>query len=307
MTNEELVIQIQEGKNVSGNMVQLYQQNRGMICKAAKPYCAVAEMEDLIQEAYIALDKAVKKFDTSAGYKFSTYFMTALDRHYKRYCDKQSPVTMTHGFNNTGRLYSRTKEEIMQQTGGEINDGCMMALMEMKPKAFNDFMKALNCIQCVSLDAQTTDDDNESATLYNLFRDDSDFTEELIESAERKRLYKKLWKAYWKDLTHRQQQVLYYTVVRGKTGNETAELLNVSRQAVSASKKTALNKLLKCEKLKSLAKEFDYGCAAAFSGGVGRFNNSGYSSVEAVALKHLEIEEQAASASAIYTAILQVI
>ena len=59
MTNEELVEQIQNGVNVKENMGLLYEQNIGFITKIVHPFSAYAEEEDLMQEAYIGLHKAV--------------------------------------------------------------------------------------------------------------------------------------------------------------------------------------------------------------------------------------------------------
>lgn len=56
MTNEELVKLIKSGKQEYSE--QLYKQNKGIILKHAKRYSRYADIDDLIQEGYIALIKA---------------------------------------------------------------------------------------------------------------------------------------------------------------------------------------------------------------------------------------------------------
>ena len=62
MENEELVEQIQAGINPTENMEQLYLQNRSFIYQQAKKYAAYADMDDLMQEAYLGLYEAVKHY-----------------------------------------------------------------------------------------------------------------------------------------------------------------------------------------------------------------------------------------------------
>lgn len=49
MTNEQLAIRIQAGIDVSDNMLQLWQQNRGFIYKLVNQYKTYAEEDDLEQ------------------------------------------------------------------------------------------------------------------------------------------------------------------------------------------------------------------------------------------------------------------
>lgn len=99
MTNEELVEQIQNGVNVKENMGLLYEQNIGFITKIVHPFSAYAEEEDLMQEAYIGLHKAVEGFDASKGVLFLTYAPHQIRQQCRIYLDnyartKRIPVHM---------------------------------------------------------------------------------------------------------------------------------------------------------------------------------------------------------------------
>lgn len=67
MTNEQLVIRVKAGEDTAGNMLKLWQQNKGFIAKMAKKYQGYAEMDDLMQEGYIALCEAVRQYDPEQG------------------------------------------------------------------------------------------------------------------------------------------------------------------------------------------------------------------------------------------------
>lgn len=87
MTNEELVEKIQTGIEVTENMYQLYEHNKGIIYKMAYRYSWGAPLEDLAQEGYFGLHKAAMKYDKDQDIRFSAYLTTTLSRHLKRYID----------------------------------------------------------------------------------------------------------------------------------------------------------------------------------------------------------------------------
>lgn len=90
MTNEELVEQIQNGVNVQENMGILYEQNIGFITNIVHTFSAYAEEEDLMQEAYIGLHKAVEGFDASKGFLFLTYAPHQIRHQCRRYIEDYS-------------------------------------------------------------------------------------------------------------------------------------------------------------------------------------------------------------------------
>ena len=73
MTNEQLVIRVKAGEDTAGNMLKLWQQNKGFIAKMAKKYQGYAEMDDMMQEGYIALCEAVRQYDPEQGVTFLHY------------------------------------------------------------------------------------------------------------------------------------------------------------------------------------------------------------------------------------------
>ena len=73
LSNEQLVIRIKAGEDVSGNMEQLYNQVRRFIHAVAWKYRDSGELEDQEQEGYLALYPAIDGYDPAQGVKFLTY------------------------------------------------------------------------------------------------------------------------------------------------------------------------------------------------------------------------------------------
>ncbi|MFR3031105.1 MAG: hypothetical protein ACLTNO_07330 [Blautia sp.] len=72
MTNEQLVVLIQDGIDEAENMRLLWQQNQGFIGKLAMIYSGQEELDDLKQEGYLALCDAVRGYDAVRGVPLST-------------------------------------------------------------------------------------------------------------------------------------------------------------------------------------------------------------------------------------------
>jgi len=64
MTNEELVIRIKAGIDVSENMLQLWEQTKSFIHTVALHYQGFADLEDLEQEGETTLTSLVKRSES---------------------------------------------------------------------------------------------------------------------------------------------------------------------------------------------------------------------------------------------------
>ncbi len=97
MSNEELVQQIQQGIDIKGNMEQLYIQNKGLIYATIKRYryacqsdynsLPIIEMDELMNEAYFGLVKAVENYNPNQGILFMSYAPNWIRQAVKRYLD----------------------------------------------------------------------------------------------------------------------------------------------------------------------------------------------------------------------------
>ena len=89
MTNEEIVERIRAGENVQENMFELWQQNTGMIKQIAIRFTGYAELEDLLQEAFISLYDAVAHYDSDRGAAFLTCATYWIKQRLLRYIENK--------------------------------------------------------------------------------------------------------------------------------------------------------------------------------------------------------------------------
>lgn len=106
VTNEQLVARIQAGVDVPGNMLRLWEQNRGYIALVAKNYQAFEDIEDLKQEGYIGLCRAVDEYKPQEGVAFMTYAGYWIRQQMQRYVENCSSVV---------RVPSYAREKIRKQ------------------------------------------------------------------------------------------------------------------------------------------------------------------------------------------------
>lgn len=83
-TNEELIKLIKAGTDRPDNLLQLYNQNMGVIYRYCKLYSGRVEMADLLQESFLVLAEAVDKYDLGADYSFLTLFRYVFLNHFNR-------------------------------------------------------------------------------------------------------------------------------------------------------------------------------------------------------------------------------
>ena len=85
-TNEQLVQKIKAGEDVTGNMAKLWQQNRNFVYLIARKYAKTeTDIDDMMQEGYLALYKAVDGYDLSAGALFISYAAYQIRQGLRRY------------------------------------------------------------------------------------------------------------------------------------------------------------------------------------------------------------------------------
>lgn len=87
MTNEQLVLRIKNGDDVADNMLALWEQVKNYVYKIALRYNNIyhAEIEDLMQEGYIAISEAVEHFEVGNGSGFINYATWWLKCRFNRY------------------------------------------------------------------------------------------------------------------------------------------------------------------------------------------------------------------------------
>lgn len=288
MENEELVLQIKAGENVSQNMEQLYLQNQNFIRKIANRYRGYAEFEDLMQEAYFGLSKAVETFDPDKGNSFLTWLPYYLQNCFRRYIEgcgyvKRLPAHMMERISKYKKYLSK-----QQAAGVSPSDSDICRDLELSEQQLADLRKAMREAECISTSSLLPGSD--SLTVEDSISDPSDMEEEILDGLAREWADNLIWKIV-SELEEREAAVIIGKYRESETLKELAEKLNLSHERIRQLEIKGLAILRKQQKMRDIADI--YGYVNAFKQtGVQAFKNNGASSVELAVIRHIEGQEK---------------
>lgn len=92
MTNEQLVTRIKAGIDTAENMLQLWEQNRGLIGTIAVKYKGYEDLDDLRQQGYIGLCNAVENYRAGEGIPFANYAALWIRQSMTRYIENNGKL-----------------------------------------------------------------------------------------------------------------------------------------------------------------------------------------------------------------------
>lgn len=276
MTNEELVEQIQNGVNVQENLGLLYEQNIGFITKIVKPYSAYAELDDLMQEAYLGMHKAVEGFDASKGHTFITYCAYHIKKTCIRYIDNYSrtnriPVWMLQKISDYKRL--------LAEHHGNVSEEIIMNEMNMSKKQFDFMMKTMHQESVLSIDKPIHTKEDDNLTIGDCIADTSDIEQNAIESDCKSRI----WEIINDVLNDRQKDIITSYFLNQQDFKTIAKTMGVTYQRITQIKEKALSILKEIKELQDLAEFWGYDSMMTYSG---------KNSTEKIAMKHIELEDE---------------
>ena len=132
--NEELALRIQAGdKNAAERLIA---QNEGYLTELARAYTPWCEMEDLKQEAALALLDAAERFDPAYGTKLLTYATPAIEAALSDYAAQHAfplsiPVSRSSQLRTVARLCAEAQDtseaELTKAVCGELNVSAKVA------------------------------------------------------------------------------------------------------------------------------------------------------------------------------------
>lgn len=132
--NEELTLRIQAGdKNAAGRLVS---QNEGYLTDLARAYTPWCELEDLKQEAALALLDAAGRFDSAYGTKLLTYATPAIEAALSDYASRYAfplsvPTSRGSQLRTVAHLCAEAQDtsdaELVKVVCGELNVSAKVA------------------------------------------------------------------------------------------------------------------------------------------------------------------------------------
>ena len=282
MSNEQLAVYLKEHPEDTARLELLYMKNRGFLYKYIKRFFPCEEIEDLMQESYFSMIKAIRGYDESKG-KFLTYWGWHLRQHLTRYTYSYSGVGV-----NTNELinkYNRTITEL-EELGEIPTDTCIAHKMGVSVEKVQELAKLQKSRVNISTDKEV----NEGTALLDLQADKSQNVEStVLDAMEKEELKRDIWECVER-LPEKHAEVIIRHYKNQEQYKDIAEDLEVSYQQVTQRKIEAFRKMREdARTVRQLRPYIDNIRGEALKGnGVGRFKVTWTSSTERVALQRLE-------------------
>lgn len=281
-TNEQLVILIQAGEDVANNMLKLWQQTKNFIYTLARKYFGYAEEEDLMQEGYLGLCEAVRRYDPEQGVPFINYSAFWINQVLKRYIDNCGSTVRipVHLRGDIGK-YNNFVKEYRKYYNYEPTERVIREYLGFDREKLECVKKAENMAKIFSL-SEPIGGEDEEILLVDSVSSDYNLEEECVKRLDQEQLQHDVRKAIG-GLSEELQKVIQYRYFDRLTLKETGERLGVSIERARQMEAKAMRKMRipsRSEKLRNYHEQY-LTAAPVYHIGVERFNITWTSSVEA--------------------------
>jgi RNA polymerase sigma-B factor len=192
--------------------------------------------DDLLQVASLGLIKAIDRFEPGRGTKFTSYaaptILGELKRHFR---DKGWALHVPRDLQERTLAVSKTTEALSKELGRSPKVREVAAELGCSVEAVLEAQEAAASYEAASLDAPTSRDDDEAASLVELMGDE-DTSYDLVESRD-------AIASTWKALPDVERQVLELRFMHDLTQREIGERIGYSQMHVSRLLRRALDRL----------------------------------------------------------------
>ncbi len=210
-----------------------------------KPGNATIPDDDLVQEGFVGLLKAIEGFDPSRGFKFSTYAVPWIRQAISTMiAERTSPIRVPVGARGTMRAITAMRDNLRMTTAQEPTDAEVAEAMHMTKAKVALYRRAARPVG--SLDTtrtfQRSNADFIDPLVDRLPGNSPDVADEIVQHETATIIRQAM-----QELTHREQVILTLRFGLGgkpkRTLKAVGELLHISRQRVEQLQQEALEKL----------------------------------------------------------------
>jgi RNA polymerase primary sigma factor len=221
---------------------QLVEANMRLVINIAKHYHnPLVPFEDLVQEGAIGLMTAAERYDSSKGFRFSTYATHWIKQAISRAIDNKSKaIRIPAHVSETLRKLERARLELRREFGEEPSSEQIAKAVGMSARKVNALLQASQ--EPVSLDMLVGDEEN--TTLASLLNDRSAANpQDAVLSSEKQQMLDRLLSM----LTPREREImrrrLGFDEDSTQVLQEIGEKMHISRERVRQIEAQALKKL----------------------------------------------------------------
>jgi RNA polymerase primary sigma factor len=289
MTDEELVSLIKAGIDIKDNMEKLYIKCYGYIRWVAKRYIDYADIEDLMQEGYIALNNAVYDYNANLS-KFTTFLYTYLMRQYEKTVLKND----SHGgfnkhYNSRVIGYLKLRRHFKCVYGREPTIEENVAYLRLPMEAIKRIEHMVSVRNTVSINCIVGEDDEE-LTIEGTLQSSDNTEQEVIDRLMEDNLKVGLWEIV-KDAVNEDEYSAVCAVYKFNMPLEKYSVeSDTTRRVATNNFYSGLGKLRSPKVRNRIADKLDIDNAKAFKTGLNRFKSTFTSATEDVAIKNIETE-----------------
>lgn len=234
MTNEELVTMIQKqsvaGGDIRDLLEELYRQNEGLIYFLSRRYAVGGvDLEDLKQEAFIALQSAALKFRVDAGNSFSSFFALVCKNRLTRYVNenRSSVKIPEYLLLRVHRLETVTRE-LMETLGREPTMQELSSETGLSVRQIREAERAQIARHVVSLDAPVSSTEGDSfGSLGDIIPDSKDRLQAVLDGHEAAQM-RKTWAIARDVLTERELLIVREHYGHGRTYKAISDSIGIS-------------------------------------------------------------------------------
>ncbi len=192
------------------------------------------DYDDLYQVASLALFKAIGRFDPSRGIQLSSFVTPGMVGEVKNYFrDKSRTIRPPRRSTELIRLVDQAREQLTQklQRSPRVDE-----IAEHANLSEDEVLEGLEAasMQPVSLDQQTTEDEDNLTLTHAIGAEEKGFSE--FENAD-------LLQRGMRTLSEKQQEVIRLRFFENLSQREVASLMGVSQMSVSRTERSALEQL----------------------------------------------------------------
>ncbi len=241
-SENELITRAQNGDIWARN--QVIEKNMPLIKKIATKSIQKSSLSDndLIQEGIFGVIVAIEKFDTTLGYKFSTYASWWIKQAmFKAISEQSYALNIPVYIQETLSRYNKTKQEMEQKEHREISKKEVAKKMNLTEEKIDTFLNCFNRALSIEQGANLTE--NKELTLAEIIEDEKQNVEKEVIDIELKKDIKKALDT----LKEKEKNVIVLRFglenKEKKTLEEIGLSYGVTKECIRQIEKRALNKI----------------------------------------------------------------
>ena len=230
-TNENTLIEnVHSGSKKA--LEELIEKNNGLIWSIVRRFLGRGyEKEDLYQIGCVGFIKSVKRFDTSFGYKLSTFAVPYIMGELKKFFRDDGMIKVSRSIKELGIKVKETEEEYLKSTGNTIT---IKKLSEILNVEEDDIFIAIDATKQVeSINEEIFDNDNKEKLEKIVSKIDEQ--SKIVDKLTINDMIEKL--------NNREKVIIKLRYFNGKTQTQVAKILGISQVQVSRIEKKILENM----------------------------------------------------------------